>query len=143
MNASRPSRVLVVAHRTAATPRLLEAVRKRAGEGPTSFTLLVPELSEAHPPGEAELTLSLALPLIEEAAGGRVEGITAPPDPVRTIERAHRDQPFDEVIISTLHETVSHWLRRDLPSRVEKLGLPVKVVMAKASAMPRYVAPTR
>ena len=37
-----PSRVLVVAHKTAATQPLLDAVRERAERGPASFTLLVP-----------------------------------------------------------------------------------------------------
>src|SRR3954469_18918250 len=39
---SSPTRVLVVAHRTAATPALLDAVRERAARGPSAFTLLVP-----------------------------------------------------------------------------------------------------
>ena len=34
--------VLVVAHKTAATQPLLDAVRERAGRGPCRFTLLVP-----------------------------------------------------------------------------------------------------
>jgi hypothetical protein len=42
MESSTPARVLVVAHRTAATSGLLDAVRQRAGAGPAHFTLLVP-----------------------------------------------------------------------------------------------------
>ena len=37
-----PSRVLVVAHKTAATSALLDAVRARAAQGLAKFTLLVP-----------------------------------------------------------------------------------------------------
>src|SRR5581483_3248998 len=43
--------VLVVAHKTAATPALLEAIRERAARGPTRFHLLVPNPAE-----HAELT---------------------------------------------------------------------------------------
>jgi hypothetical protein len=32
---------------------------------------------------------------------------------------------FDEVIVSTLPEHVSRWLGRDLPHRIEQLGVPV------------------
>ena len=42
MESSTPARVLVVAHKTAATPALIEAVRERAARGAAAFTLLVP-----------------------------------------------------------------------------------------------------
>ena len=49
-------------------------------------------------------------------------------DPFEAIQSALNDPGFDEVIISTLPRRVSEWLRRDLPHRVEKLGLPVMTI---------------
>jgi hypothetical protein len=55
------SRVLIVAHRTAATPPLLAAVRERAAQGPCEFTLLVPRPYWDADTEESALTLELAL----------------------------------------------------------------------------------
>ncbi len=89
---------------------------------------------------EAAATLELALPLLDEAAGGHVEGTIGEGDPFAAVEQAVERGGFDEIIISTLPARVSHWLRRDLPQRVEALGLPVTVVTAKQSERDLYDA---
>jgi hypothetical protein len=133
MTSAATTRVLVVAHRTAATPRLLDEVRARARRAPCSFTLLVPRPYWDPETEEAATTLELALPLLDEAAGGHVEGAIGDSDPFTAVEQAVERGRFDEIIISTLPARVSHWLRRDLPHRVEALGLPVTVVTATQS----------
>ena len=131
MTSAAPTRVLVVAHRTAATPRLLDEVRSRARRSPCTFTLLVPRPYWDPDTDEAAITLELAIPLLTEAAGGTVERIVGDSDPFVAVQQALVRGDFDELIISTLPARVSRWLRRDLPHRVEEFGLPVTVVTAE------------
>jgi hypothetical protein len=135
------ARILVVANRTAATSGLLAAVRERAAAGPASFTLLVPNTAhglhklvdpEDQGQSEADQTLERALPLLEEAAGGHVEGMVGDPEPLAAIQDAINIHGFDEIIISTLPTRVSKWLKLDLPSKAAGLGLPVTTVTANA-----------
>jgi sirohydrochlorin ferrochelatase len=142
MQSSEPARVLVVAHRTAATPQLLEAVTERAGAGPARFTLLVPRVAhglhrvvdpEDTGDAEAQMVLELALPLLEEAVGAHVEGKIGDPNPADAIHDAMNIDGYDEIIISTLPARVSRWLRADLPSKLKPLGVPVTTVVAKSS----------
>jgi hypothetical protein len=136
MVAGAPARVLVVAHRTAATPLLLNAVRARAARSPCAFTLVVPRPYWNPDTEEAEITLELAIPLLEEAAGAHVSGVIGDTDPFVAVREAVTNLGIDEIIISTLPARVSRWLRRDLPHRVEELGLPVTVVTAQQSERP-------
>ncbi|MGO9489998.1 MAG: hypothetical protein ACLQBB_13355 [Solirubrobacteraceae bacterium] len=136
-SAEVPTRVLVVAHKTAATRPLLDAVHERAQRGPCTFTLLVPNAAhglhkvvdaEDQGPGEARQVIAHAVPMLSEAAGSEVEGIVGDSDPSAAIQDAINLRGFDEVIISTLSPRLSRWLHLDLPSKVAGLGLPVSTV---------------
>jgi hypothetical protein len=65
-----------------------------------------------------------------------VSPLIGPPDALLAVERTLVHEHFDEVMLSTLPERVSHWLRRDLPAKVERLGVPVTVVRAKTARRP-------
>ena len=140
MESSIPTRVLVVAHKTAATQGLLDAVRARAERGACTFTLLVPNSAsglhkvvdpEDQGASAAQDVLDQALPLLEQAARAPVAGVVGDADPLAAIHDAINLRGFDEVIISTLSARLSRWLKLDLPSKVAGMGLPVTTVTAK------------
>jgi hypothetical protein len=132
--AERVPHVLVVAYRTAATPRLLDEVSRRARTGPCRMTLLVPRPYWDPDTDEAQVVVELAVPLLERAVLAHVEAVIGDSDPVEAVRQMMAAADVDEVIVSTLPQRVSKWLRRDVPSRVEALGLPVTVVTAEQSS---------
>jgi len=133
------ARVLVVAHQTASTDGLREAVRQRARRGPARFHLLVPQqpagLHRVVDPEEAgreqaRRVLEEALPALSQAAGQEVTGGIGDDDPMAAIEAAVSLEHYDELIISTLPSRLSRWLKLDLVSKARGLGLPVTHVEA-------------
>jgi len=149
-------RYMVVANQTLASDELVEAIRQRASAGPSEFWVVVPAtpvkelvanrmptppmpvmggvLSLPAPPEEAERLarekLKAALALMT-AAGAKADGEVGDPDPVRAVAAALAQREFDEIIISTLPERLSRWLRGDLPHRLEhRFHVPVTHVEA-------------
>lgn len=127
-------RVLIVANRTAATDKLLDAVRARAQAGAATFHLLVP----ATPRGlhrvvdpedagreEAAAQLELALGRLQDAAGAPVTGHVGVADPMAAISDTLHERAVDEIMISTLPRRLSRWVHLDLPSKVRGFGKPV------------------
>ena len=121
-------RILIVAHKSVATPSLVLELRSRTEAGPCRLALLIPDASD---PEVAEWTLRRARRMLSKTVGAAVDGIVAEgDDPYAGIAAALREDTYDEVLISTLPEGGSHWLRDDLPARVRELGVPVTVVTA-------------
>lgn len=64
----------------------------------------------------------------------RATGEVGDSDPLLAVATVLSRGSFDEIVVSTLHSSVSRWMRLDLPSRIERrFGLPVTTVEAPAS----------
>ena len=121
-------RVLVVANRTADSDDLIDVLRKRAGEGPAIFLLLVPAkphgvtwAADMHPGAiETREHMQRAIRRMK-AEGLEVEGRLGDPDPVVAVEDAvAAGERFDEAIVSTGPVHLSQWVKLGLPQRVEQ-----------------------
>jgi hypothetical protein len=118
-------RLLIVANRTESTPRLLKEVERRARDG-CDFMLIVPP--ERHPDAP-DWTTDQALELIERAAHGRpVAHVECGPDAAATIGELAEQGACDEILLCTPAEHHPHWHRRNLPKRIQELGIPVSAI---------------
>jgi hypothetical protein len=136
------ARVLVVANRTAESPELLEALRKRTVQGPCAFTLLIPSTphglgwaADMHGGGEEAEQHRAAFVEELRVAGLNVEDAkVGDGDPLAAIQDECNFSEYDELIVSTLPLHISKWLHIDLPSKAKAAtGLPVTHVVGSES----------
>jgi hypothetical protein len=59
-----------------------------------------------------------------------VRAVACDRDPLAAVRRALGEQQFDEVLVSIRPVRGPKWLRHDLVSRIDALGVPVTVVVA-------------
>ncbi len=139
MSDVRPQRILVVTDHCEPSRALLEALRVRAEEGLVQFRLVVlnPARAEVHllhperhdKADQAEVTLHLSLPRIEEATNTRVVGsVSVRHDPMDAIEATLADEPIDEIILALPEHHLATRLHQDLAHRLTHWGLPVQTV---------------
>jgi len=130
--------VLVVANETVVGDPLLDTIRARAAQGPTSFLIVSPQsdaTASEHP--EAERRLRRAMTLLR-GEGLDVHGQIAHPDPFTAAMQAVQDERIDEIIVSTFPgEKRSTWLRGDIVNRLAKqTDLPVTHVEVEIEPEP-------
>lgn len=131
------SEVLVVANRTLAGAKLLQAVRDRAAAGDLRVRLVVPAsnpsaglvIYDEAVRESAQVRVDLALSaLAQEGISGT--GEVGDSDPFLATMDAIATRRPDEVIVSTHPVESSGWLRRDLIERIRSAsGLPVEHVV--------------
>jgi hypothetical protein len=124
-------RTLVVANQTMASRPLLDALKKKAGEEKRRFIVIAPQADSEQAEGDPHERLATTLKELEDAglpAVGQVEHH----DPYTAIQNALQFYAPDDIVISTLPETRSGWLRGDLIGRVEaSTGKPVEHVVSE------------
>src|SRR3954454_7634933 len=126
---------LVVANRTTRSRELIEALKQKAEDHRHLFIVVVPQEGGG---GVAASAARGRLGQLRER--GRLEGLVmagmvGDPDPYVATMNALNLFRIDEVIVSTLPETRSGWLRAHLVERVQKATpVPVEHVVAGAEA---------
>jgi hypothetical protein len=137
-----PAHVLVLAHRTAASPELIEALKARQELGPIHATLVLP----ADGPGtssrdDCKKRVEEALAAWREA-GIKCDGVVGDPVPLDALLEARDPLRHDEVIVCTLPGESSRWARSDLPHMVARYsGVSVLHVVAQDPALERAPSP--
>jgi hypothetical protein len=129
--------VLVLANETIGGKNLLDAVRARAAKGDARFHVVVPQTRPRHGNviydeavrDSAQVRVDLALAFMrEEGIEGR--GEVGDGDPLNAALDVIADRGISEIIVSTLPESTSGWMRRDLIEALESdTGLPVEHVV--------------
>jgi hypothetical protein len=127
-------RYLIVANQTLAADQLTEKVRQLRTEGECSFHIVVPAThakdhafhTEGHDHALAERRLEAALERFR-AIGCEADGEVGDTSPFMAVRDCLlADGTYDGIIVSTLPQGVSRWLKQDLPHRLERsFGLPI------------------
>jgi hypothetical protein len=131
-----PKHVLVVANETVAGKSLIEALDRRAAEGPIRVTVVCPinqptggyVVYEDTRRASARRRLEKTLELLR-SHGIAAQGFVVSEDPVAAVRDAFAQlvPPPDEIVVSTHPKESSGWMRRDVIERVRSVAGPIPV----------------
>ena len=145
---TEPRHVLVVANETLTGDELLEAVKRRATQGPVRVHVIAPVsepaagyvVYENSRRAAAGRRLERALAQLH-AAGIPALGDVIDENPLDAVKDTLAQEPVDELIVSTHPETKSGWLRRNLLDEIRRAAgdRPVEHVVAGERVGPANV----
>lgn len=122
-------RTLVVANQTVGGEPLIRLLKQKAAERPRRFIVIAPQSGDPSA-GAAQERLAHMLRQLEDA-GLEAVGQVVHPDPFTAIQNALQFYAPDEIVISTLPEARSGWLRADLIGRIQaSTSTPVEHVVS-------------
>jgi len=141
---SEPAAVLVVANETLVGAELVEAVKRRAAQGPIRVAVVVP-VSQPRQGyvvyhdsrrAAAERRLDRTLQALRDA-GVPAHGGVFDDEPLAAVKDVLASEDVDEIIVSTHPETKSGWLRKDLVDEIRRAAgnRPVQHVVSSAAAL--------
>ncbi len=112
--------ILVLANQTALSDELFAALEERASRTPLRVEFVVPPSgSDAECRARAEEQLRQALQRARDA-GMEATGQVGDYDAFEAVVEAYDPARHDEIIVSTLPASISHWLGIDLPARTAR-----------------------
>jgi hypothetical protein len=122
---------LVLASKTLEGERLLERLQEKGAEGRRLFVVIVPQPDgSGDAPRQARARLATMLDRLH-AAGLLASGMIGDPDPYTTAVNALGLFRVDDVVISTLPDARSGWMRANLIERVQSAtSAPVEHVVS-------------
>ena len=138
------ARYLVVANLTLGGEPLLATLRDRIASGSARVHVMVPATSdpatwhmhaEEEEVSAARRRLEAAKARFAELGATEVTGEVGALQPVYAVGdvlNREKNDPFDEIIVSTLPPRLSKWLKMDLPSRIARAySIPVSHVYGR------------
>jgi hypothetical protein len=132
---------LVVANRTTRSGELIDSLKAKAQDEGHLFIVVVPQEGGGGVAASAARGRLSQLRERARHAGLLIAGMVGDPDPYTAVQNALQFFRIDDIVISTLPETKSGWMRANLVERVRKsTNAPVEHIVAGATAEPAGTA---